>query len=100
MKTFQLKRAVERYQAALRLKFLEPKSDLLKDVQYRERQVEELRIEYAVQLVQTNKSQAEYYECDLPAALDNLQKICEGQCLYFASVMTRYASTVKAQSIQ
>ena len=51
-----------------------------------------MRIEYAVQLVQTNKSQAEYYECDLPAALDSLQKICEGQCLYFASVMTRYAS--------
>ena len=62
----------------------------MKDVQHKERQVEELRVEYAVQLVQTNKSQSEYYECDLPSALDSLQKICEGQCLYFASVMTRY----------
>ena len=51
--------------------------------------MEDLRVEYAVQLVQTNKSQAEYYECDLPTALDRLQNICEGQCLYFASVMTR-----------
>ena len=51
--------------------------------------MEELRVEYAVQLVQTNKSQSEYYECDLPTALDRLQKICEGQCLYFASVMSR-----------
>ena len=62
---------------------------MVQGAQHKERYVEELRIEYAVQLVQTNKCQAEYYECDLPSALDSLQKICEGQCLYFASVMTR-----------
>ena len=62
----------------------------LQDFQLKEQQVEDQKIEYAVQLVQTNKCQSEYYECELPATLDRIQKICEGQSLYFASVMIRY----------
>merc|ERR1712198_111581 len=62
---------------------------LKQEFQYKEQLVEENRIEYAVQLVQTNKCQSEFYDCQLPAVLNSIQKICEGQCLYFASLMRR-----------
>ena len=61
----------------------------MQEFQYKEQLVEENRIEYAVQLVQTNKCQSEFYDCQLPAVLNSIQKICEGQCLYFASLMRR-----------
>lgn len=56
---------------------------------FQEKELEDHKIEYAVQLVQTNKCQADFYECHLPEAVDNIQKVYEGQMLYFASVMSR-----------
>ena len=64
---------------------LENKDEILT----KEQQTEEHKVEYAVQLVATNKVQAEYYESHLQTLLARLEKLCEGQCQYFTSVMTR-----------
>ena len=61
----------------------------MEEIRAKEKQAEEQKVEYAVQLVKTNKCQAQYYECDLPDILGKLEKLCEGQHQYFVSVMSR-----------
>ena len=58
----------------------------------KEAQTESGKVEYAVQLVKTNKSQSQYYESELPDILGKVEKLCESQYKYFISVMSRWVS--------
>ena len=58
----------------------------------KEAQTESGKVEYAVQLVKTNKSQSQYYESDLPDILGKVENLCEGQYKYFISLMSRLVS--------
>ena len=69
---------------------LSSKPEMEDEMRRKEQQTEEQRVEYAVQLVKTNKCQAQYYDCDLPTVLGRVEKLCESQYQYFISVMTRW----------
>ena len=58
----------------------------------KEAQTESGKVEYAVQLVKTNKSQSQYYESELPDILGKVEKLCESQYKYFISLMSRWVS--------
>ena len=55
----------------------------------KEAQTESGKVEYAVELVKTNKCQSQYYESDLPEVLGKVEKLCAGQFKYFISLMSR-----------
>ena len=59
------------------------------EIRAKEAQTESQKVEYAVQLVKTNKCQSQYYEFDLPDILVKIEKLCGGQYKYFISVMSR-----------
>ena len=60
----------------------------------KEAQTESGKVEYAVELVKTNKSQSQYYESELPDVLGQVEKLCEGQYKYFISLLSRSVLTV------
>ena len=52
------------------------------------RESDDTKAQYAHQLIQTNKSQQEYYYTLLPAVLNNLQSLEIGNCEFFKNLIT------------